>query len=48
MKTPKGRQQPNQKEFEKKVIAEGYGYAMPRSLDEFIKIVNNYLEKGEY
>lgn len=48
MKTPKGRQQPNQKEFEQKVIAEGYGYAMPRSLDEFIRIVNNYLEKGEY
>lgn len=48
MKTPKGRQQPNQKEFEAEVIKHGYGYCLPRSLEEFKKCVINYLEKGEY
>lgn len=48
MKTPKGRQQPNQKEFEAEVIKHGYGYCLPRSLEEFKQCVVNYLEKGEY
>lgn len=48
MKTPKGRQQPNQKEFEKIVVEHGYGYALPRSLEQFQEIVTNYLEKGTY
>jgi len=48
MKTPKGRQQPNQKEFEKVVVKYGYGYAIPRSLEEFKKIVKEYLETGKY
>lgn len=48
MKTPKGRQQTNQKEFEKKVVAEGYGYVLPRSLEEFVQVVEKYLETGEY
>jgi hypothetical protein len=48
MKTPTGRQQPNQKEFERLVVAEGYGYVVPRSLEEFKWCVNMYLEKGEY
>jgi hypothetical protein len=48
MKTPTGRQQPNQKEFERAVLAEGYGYVMPRSLEEFVLVVNRYLENGDY
>jgi hypothetical protein len=48
MKTPKGRQQPNQKEFEEEVIKHGYGYVMPRSMEEFKHCVIAYLEKGEY
>lgn len=48
MKTPKGRQTPEQKEFEVNAIREGYGYAVPRSLDEFIRVVRAYLERGEY
>ena len=47
MKTPKGRQQPNQKEFEQAVIDHGYGYVMPRSLEEFKRLVKTYLEAGE-
>lgn len=48
MKTEKGRQSDDQKEFEAAVITEGYGYAMPRSLDEFRRVVQLYLEKGDY
>lgn len=48
MKTSTGRQQANQKEFEKLVIDEGYGYVIPRSLEEFIQCVSRYLESGEY
>lgn len=47
MKTPKGRQQPNQKEFEQAVLKEGYGYVIPRSLKEFKRLVKTYLEEGE-
>lgn len=48
MKTPKGRQSENQKRFEEAVLGAGYGYALPRSLDEFMKVVKNYLEYGNY
>lgn len=48
MKTQRGRQQPAQKEFEAAVVSEGYGYAMPRSLDEFMRVVKMYLESGKY
>ena len=48
MKTPKGRQSENQKKFEESVLSVGYGYALPRSLDEFMKIVKSYLDNGEY
>lgn len=48
MKTDRGRQSDNQKAFEAAVLAEGYGYAMPRSFDEFVRVVQCYLETGQY
>jgi hypothetical protein len=48
MKTSRGRQSPTQFQFEMDAMKAGYGYAMPRSLDEFIKVVKRYLETGEY
>ena len=43
MKTAKGRQSPEQKEWQAKVECEGYKYAVCRSLDEFMAVVNGYL-----
>ena len=43
-KTAKGRQSEFQKNFEKMVIAEGYGYRIFRSLNEFINVVEDYLK----
>ncbi len=43
IKTEKGVQQPNQKEFQKAVEAQGYQYTICRSVDEFIKTVQDYL-----
>jgi hypothetical protein len=37
-----------QKAFEERVLSRGYGYVIPRTFDEFRKVVTNYLEKGEY
>jgi len=48
MKTPRGRQSDKQKAFERAVLDAGYGYAMPRSFDEFVIVVRAYLERGEY
>lgn len=48
MKTPKGRQSDRQKAFEIAVTEKGYGYAMPRSFEEFQVIVKSYLETGKY
>lgn len=48
MKTAKGVQSPEQKAFEQDVLEAGYGYAMPRSFDEFCAVVENYLNKGFY
>lgn len=48
MKTEKGRQQDSQKEFERSVIPEGYGYVICRSFDDFKSAVENYLESGVY
>lgn len=48
MKTPNGRQTPDQKEFEQAVLDEGYGYVMPRTLEEFQRVVKSYLETGKY
>lgn len=48
MKTPKGQQSPHQREFERAAIESGYGYAMPRSTDEFMKVVKSYFKNGTY
>ena len=43
MKTAKGRQSPDQKEWQAKVESKGYKYAVCHSLDEFINEIENYL-----
>lgn len=44
MKTAKGRQSPEQKEWQKKVEAAGYRYVIVRSVEQFIKEINDYLK----
>lgn len=44
MKTKTGRQSDSQKAWQAAVKRQGYKYEVCRSLDEFIKIVNEYLE----
>ena len=44
MKTAKGRQSPEQKEWQARVEKMGYEYAVCRSLDEFINTIENYLQ----
>ena len=44
MKTDKGRQSPAQREWELKVTEQGYAYAVCRSVDEFIELVEDYLK----
>lgn len=48
MKTPKGKQSRNQCLFEQSVLGGGGGYAMPRSLEEFMRVVNSYIRRGVY
>ena len=48
MKTAKGRQSPEQKEWEDKVTGQGYEYKVIRSLDEFIEVVDSYLKGDGY
>lgn len=43
MKTEKGRQRPEQVEFQKAVTESGYGYEVCRSLDQFQKVVKKHL-----
>ena len=43
MKTAKGRQSPEQKEWAEKVRKYGYRYVVVRSLEEFIAVVNDHL-----
>lgn len=45
MKTEKGRQSPEQKEWQAKVEAVGYKYVVVRSLEQFISEINDYLCK---
>lgn len=45
MKTPKGRQSPQQKEWAKAVTAQGYKYIVCRSVEQFIEEINEYLSK---
>ena len=42
------KQSKDQAQFEKDAVAHGFGYAMPRTIDDFMGVVINYLEKGEY
>ena len=44
MKTPKGVQSKEQKEFQKNVEAQGFKYVICRSLDDFIKEVSIYID----
>ena len=48
MKTKRGRQSPAQISFEQKALAGGFGYAMPTTLNQFIRVVGGYLETGNY
>lgn len=43
MKTPKGRQQPSQKEWQEAVEWAGYKYVICRSIEDFIREINAYL-----
>lgn len=43
MKTAKGRQSPEQMEWQYKVESKGYRYRVCRSLDEFMAVVDGYL-----
>lgn len=43
MKTPEGRQSPEQKQWQKKVETMRYKYVICRSLDDFIREVSEYL-----
>ena len=45
MKTPKGRQTDNQKEWQTHVEAHGYIYALARSVEDFQNIVSDYLNQ---
>ncbi len=44
MKAGKGTQQDSQKEFEKKVVENGYQYVVCRSLEHFINVVSDHLK----
>jgi hypothetical protein len=43
MKSEQGRQSPTQKLFEEAAVAKGYEYAVVRTFDGFMNIVNNYI-----
>lgn len=43
MKTPKGRQEPEQREWQKAITADGYKYVICRSFDDFQREVTDYL-----
>jgi len=42
LKTTKGTQSPNQKEFEQMVVALGFEYIVVRSFEEFVAAINSY------
>lgn len=45
MKIGKGKQTESQKEFQSEVEKVGYKYAICRSIDEFINLINNYINE---
>lgn len=48
LKTRRGKQRASQERFEQDAISKGHGYAIARSLDQFRRVVNQYLEHGTY
>lgn len=46
MKTKRGCQSPAQKEWQKKVEDAGYRYVIVRSVEQFIKEINDYLKRN--
>lgn len=42
------KQREHQIKFEAAVIENGYGYVIPRTFEQFIEVVKNYLEHGEF
>lgn len=44
VKKPKGSQQQNQKEWERKITADGYKYVVCRSVSEFMQEIEDYLK----
>lgn len=42
------KQTKEQKQFEKMVVEQGFGYVVPRTFTEFKNVVTNYLENGIY
>lgn len=48
MKTERGKQSPEQAEFEKAVIEQGYGYCVPKGAKAAIDCIISYLENGTY
>lgn len=46
MKTPKGKQQDSQKEWQSEIESQGYKYIICRSVDEFLDSVCSYIEEG--
>lgn len=45
LKTDKGKQSEAQKEWQKLIEADGYKYVVVRSIEEFIKVVTDYLNE---
>lgn len=45
MKTDKGRQSEAQREWQRLIEADGYKYVVVRSIEEFMKVVNDYLNE---
>lgn len=45
MKTPSGRQSQSQRQWQRAVEADGYRYAVCRTIEDFITIVNEYLNE---
>lgn len=47
-KAKHSKQQPKQKDFEDALLEAGYGYAMPRTFEEFQRVIKQYLKDGTY
>lgn len=45
IKTDKGRQSEAQKEWQELIVLDGYKYVVVRSIEEFIKVVTDYLNE---